>query len=150
MPERWTLRELGPDDAEVILRADVFDGPARRDWVQRSLGMPGHPDPRSLILVAETAGGIVGFASAVVVDHPDKPPTLFINELGVNDAEQRQGIGRALLAAVRAAGRVRGCLQAYVLTESDNLAARGLYRAAGGAETEGIVMYDWRDAEFAG
>ncbi len=85
----------------------------------------------------------MGFASATVIDHPDKPTALFINELGVNEAAQRRGIGRALVHAIRAEGRARACRQAWVLTEEDNHPARALYRAAGGEETTGVVMHDW-------
>ncbi|NJS39312.1 MAG: GNAT family N-acetyltransferase [Rhodobacteraceae bacterium] len=136
-------------DLELVLQADVFDGPARRDWVLRTLGPDGQPDPRNLLMLAILAGEVVGFASGTVIDHPDKPPTLFINEVGVNDSAQRQGIGRALLQAIRTAGRARGCQASWVTTEAENSAARALYRAEGGAETVDIVMYDWNEASLA-
>jgi ribosomal protein S18 acetylase RimI-like enzyme len=146
MQAGWHIREAGPLDLDLVLQADVFDGPARRDWVRRTLGAEGQPDPRNLLMLAILTGEVVGFASGTVIDHPDKPPTLFINELGVNDPAQRQGIGRALLQAIRAAGRARGCQTSWVTTEADNSAARALYRAEGGAETRDIVMYDWDEA----
>ena len=146
MPTDWQIHLAGPEDLELVLQAAVFDGPARRDWVERTLGPDGQRDPHSLLVLASLDGRIVGFASGMVVDHPDKPPTLFINELGVEEVAQRRGIGRSLLQAIRAAGRQRGCQTAWVLTESDNDAARALYRSAGGAETPEIVMYDWDEA----
>ena len=142
----WRIWLVGPEDAEKVLEADVFDGPARRDSVARFLGPAEVPDPRNLMLVAEVAGRIEGFVTAVLLDHPDKPLTLFINELGVNEAFQRQGIGLALLQAIRAEGRARGCEAAWVLTEADNAAARALYRAAGGDETRDIVMFGWEES----
>jgi ribosomal protein S18 acetylase RimI-like enzyme len=146
MQEAWHIREAGPSDLELVLQADVFDGPARRDWARRTLGPDGQPDPRNLLMLAILTKEVVGFASGTVIDHPDKPPTLFINELGVNAPAQRQGIGRALLQAIRAAGRARGCQTSWVTTETANSAARALYRAEGGAETPDIVMYDWNEA----
>ena len=148
MQGSWKIREAGPKDLHLILQADVFDGPARRDWVRRTLGPEGQPDPRNVLMLASVNERVVGFASGTVIDHPDKAPTLFINELGVNDAARRQGIGRALLQAIRAAGRARGCQTSWVATEGDNAAARALYRATGGTETADIVMYDWNEARL--
>lgn len=142
----WRIRPVGPADAEALLEADVSDGPARRDSVLQFLGPARAADPRNLMLVAEVHGRIEGFVSAVLTDHPDKPRTLFINELGVNEAFQRQGIGLALVEAIRAAGRARGCQASWVLTEGDNHAALALYRAAGGDETRDIVMFGWEDS----
>jgi ribosomal protein S18 acetylase RimI-like enzyme len=149
MQPDWDIRTLEPEDVDLVLQADVFDGPARRDWARRTLGAVGQPDPRNLLLVAVRKGTVVGFVSGTIINHPDKPPTLFINELGVNAPAQRLGIGSALLQAIRHAGRQRGCLQSWVATEADNAAARALYRAAGGKETPDIVMYDWEEASDA-
>lgn len=139
----WRIRLVGPENTPAILAADVFDGPALRDSVQRFLGQPGHPDPRNILLVAETGGRIVGFVSGLVMDHPDKPSILFIAELGVEEEVQRKGIGTALLRSVREEGRRRGCRQSWIATEGDNPAACALYHAAGGKETRDIVMFEW-------
>lgn len=142
----WRIRKLDPGDAETVLQADVFDGPAKRDSVARFLGPAGAADTRNLMLVAEIHGRIEGFVTAVLTDHPDKPHMLFINELGVNEAFQRQGIGLALLDAIRAEGRARGCEASWVLTEGENRPALALYRAAGGDETRDIVMFGWEES----
>lgn len=148
MQTGWQIHEAGPQDLDLVLGADVFDGPAKRDWVQRTLGQVGQPDPRNILMLASLAGQIVGFASGTVIDHPDKPTSLFINEVGAEETAQRLGIGRALLQAIRAAGRARGCQAAWVLTEADNLPARALYKSAQGVETKDIVMYDWDEQGF--
>lgn len=139
----WTIRQLGPGDVAAVLAAEVFDGPATEAATRRYLGHPGAADPRNILLVAEQEGRIVGFASGTVLDHPDKAPSLFVQEVGVNDDARRKGIARALLAALRAEGRARGCRTTWVLTEGDNTPARALYTAAGGVETGGVVMIEW-------
>ena len=83
--------------------------------------------------VALDGGQVVGMASAVHYVHPDKPPELWINEVGVAPAHQQQGIGQQLLRALFARGRELGCTEAWLGTEVDNVAARRLY-AAGGRE----------------
>jgi ribosomal protein S18 acetylase RimI-like enzyme len=136
----WRIRRAGPADEAAILAADVFDGPATREGTAWFLG-----GSRDILMLADLDGRIVGFASGSVLHHPDKPPELFIQEVGVNEDARRMGIARALVLAMRAEGRKLGCTTAWVLTESDDAAARALYAAAEGRETTGIVMYDWDD-----
>lgn len=141
-----SLRLVAPGDAALVLAADVFDGPARADCLARFLGGD-PPDSRNILILAELDGQVVGFVSATVLDHPDKRSNLFIQELGVNEAAQGRGIGRALLARVRDEGRARGCTTSWVLTEEDNAAARATYRAAGGDAALGVVMYEWDESD---
>jgi len=134
------IRLLGSGDAGVLDRVadDVFDGPVSSEWAREFLN-----DPRHHLVVALDGATVVGFASAVHYLHPDKPSELWINEVGVAPTHHRRGIGRQLLDALFAHGRLLGCRQAWVLTEEDNDAGRGLYRALGGVE-EGTLMYTFR------
>jgi ribosomal protein S18 acetylase RimI-like enzyme len=145
MPD-LTVHVALPEDKPDVLAADVFDNPAEALATARFLGTPGAADPRNILVLARLDGRVVGFASGTVLDHPDKPRNLFVQELGVNQEVQRRGIARALLAALRAEGRVRGCEVSWVLTEHDNLPARATYSATGGNETTGVVMYEWDEA----
>jgi ribosomal protein S18 acetylase RimI-like enzyme len=138
MPTDVTLRCLGPGDAALLEGADVFDGPVVPRWLAGFLADPAH-----LIVVAQMGNRVVGFASGAVLHHPDKPPALFIMELGVNDDARRQGIATALVAALRDEGRARGADTAWVLTEACNTPARALYRHLGAKETPDVVMFDW-------
>lgn len=126
-----TVRILGPGDAAVLdnVAPEVFDNPIDPRWTAEFLA-----DSRHHLAVALSGGQVVGMASALHYVHPDKPPELWINEVGVAPTHHRQGIGRRLLAALFERGRERGCRAAWVGTEEDNEAARGLYAAAGGSE----------------
>ncbi len=84
----------------------------------------------------------VGMASGQVMLHPDKPPAFFINEVGVRETHQRRGIGKRLCAALIEAARAEDCKGIWLATESDNLAARALYRALDARETRDVVVYD--------
>ena len=126
-----TVRLLGPADAAVLQHvADgVFDNPLRPEWTAAFLA-----DPRHHMAVALDADKVVGMASAVHYLHPDKPPELWLNEVGVAPTHEGQGVGRRLLQALFAHGRALGCAEAWLGTHHDNLAARRLYAAAGGVE----------------
>lgn len=146
MTTDWRIRRLGPEDAAALLQTDVFDAPSTPEGCARFLGQPEAARPDNILMVAEQAGRIVGFASGTVLDHPDKPPSLFVQEVGVNPDAQREGIGRALVLALRAEGRLQGCTTAWVLTEPDNTPARALYTGTGGVETVGVVLVEWDES----
>jgi GNAT superfamily N-acetyltransferase len=136
----WNIRILGPDDAAVLDRVapDVFDHAIGSRWTAEFLA-----DPRHHLAVVLIEGRVVGMASAVHYVHPDKPPELWVNEVGVAPAHRGRGIGRRLLEALFARGRDLGCREAWVGTERENIPARRLYAAAGGEESD-MVMVSFR------
>jgi ribosomal protein S18 acetylase RimI-like enzyme len=142
-----TVRILDAIDSAVLhnVAEDVFDNPLEDRWITEFLN-----DSRHHIAVAILNGQVIGFASGVHYVHPDKPPELFINEVGVAPDYQRQGIGRQLMDALLAHGRMLGCVGAWVLTERENIAARGLYVASGGTQGEDnvvLVAFDLEDTQ---
>ncbi len=140
MADPVIVRMLTQADEALLLRADddVFD-----NEVDPKLAAEFLADPRHHMAVALLDGTIVGMASAVHYIHPDKPPELWINEVGVAERCRRQGIARRLMQALFAHGRELGCGVAWVATELDNKAARALYRSEGAAE-EVVAYYTYR------
>ncbi len=101
--------------------------------------------PRHHLAVALDGDVVVGMASAVHYVHPDKPPELWINEVGVAPTHRSAGVGRQLLQALFVRGRECGCREAWVATECANLVARRLYASVGGHEDpEPIAMFTFR------
>ncbi|WP_312165284.1 GNAT family N-acetyltransferase [Phenylobacterium sp.] len=131
------VRLLSAGDLAILdqVADEVFD-----ERVDPGLWAEFLADPRHHLAVALDGGVVVGFASAVHYVHPDKPPQLWINEVGVAPTHQRRGLARALLDALLALGRRLGCSEAWVLTDEENAAARAAYRSVGGEETTGVVM----------
>ena len=137
----YQVRLLGPQDAGLLLAADpeLFDRPVKEHWTREFLD-----DPRHHVAVATADGLVVGSATAVHYIHPDQPPTLFVIEVAVATAHQRAGLAKRLLQALFAHGRSLGCADAWVGTEADNLAARALYKSAGGAlDQDAFVTYSF-------
>ena len=100
-------------------------------------------DPRHHLVVATDDSVVIGIASGIHYVHPDKPPELWVNEIGVAEAYRRQGVGRRMLDVLFAHASSLGCRDAWVLTEESNTVARRLYDRAGG-EDIGVVMYSFR------
>jgi aminoglycoside 6'-N-acetyltransferase I len=142
------IRRVGPGDEGVLDRvaAEVFDEPVDPGRLAAYLAEPGHH-----MLVALRAGEVVAQVAAVVHRHPDKATELYIDEVGVTPALQRQGIARRMLGEMLALGRALGCEEAWVGTEPDNLPARGLYGARGvGAEPFVMYVFPLRAKRTAG
>ena len=136
----FSIQTLSPADISVLMRVadDVFDNPVDESFAREFLS-----DPRHHIVVAIANGVIVGFASAVHYIHPDKPPELWINEVGVAPSHQGQGIGKAIMKEILKLARGLGCKNAWVLTDRSNGPANRLYTSAGGhISEEDMVMYE--------
>lgn len=133
------VRLLSSDDARVLdaVAPDVFDHPVDPRWVDEFFG-----DERHHLAVALDDQQVVGMASAVHYVHPDKAPSLWINEVGVAPAYRRQGIATRLLRCLMNRGRALRCTEAWLLTEPDNDEARALYDATGGT-LEPTVSFTW-------
>lgn len=122
---------LGASDAALLdhVAPGVFDNTIDARCTAEFLA-----DPRHHMAVAMAGEEVVGMASAVHYVHPDKPPELWVNEVGVAPTHQRQGIGKRLLQTLFVRGRELGCTEAWLGTEDNNTAARRLYSAVGGKE----------------
>jgi len=56
---------------------------------------------------------------------------------------RRQGIARALVAALLALARERGCYGMFVFADEDNVAAHATYASAGAHEASRPIMLEW-------
>jgi len=135
------VRVLHSGDEPLLMRVapGVFDNGVDADSSAKFLR-----DPRHHLAVAVEQGVVVGFCSAVDYIHPDKPPELWINEVGVAPSHRNRGVGRRLLRALLEVARNAGCRHAWVLTDRSNSAAMRLYASAGGNEAhEDTVMFSF-------
>lgn len=130
-----SVRTLGaPTRGEIEALAEIFDqyrahygeapdtsGSAR--WLDENLRTS-----RLRAVVAEDDGRFVGFAITVEVPASLRLAHFWqIRDLFVLPTHRRLGVGRALLASVRAAAVASGALRLAVQTEDDNDPALRLY-----------------------
>ena len=69
------------------------------------------------------------------------PGVCYLQDLFVDPAARRGGVGRGLIEAVAAAARYRGCNRLYWTTKEDNATARSLYNRI--ARFNGFIRYDY-------
>lgn len=115
---------LTSENARHLIAAqdEVLDGPVQDSWLRAFL-----EDPRHFMILAMQRGNCVGMVSGFEYFHPDKAPQVFLNEIGVSDAFQNQGIGRALVREVLREATRRGATYVWLGTEVDNLPARSCF-----------------------
>jgi ribosomal protein S18 acetylase RimI-like enzyme len=126
------IKILNHSDVDILKNVDpdVFDNPID---IPRAIEFLG--DPRHHVGVAIDGDLVIGFVSAVHYVHPDKHcPELWINEIGVAEKYQRQGIGKQLMNEIFGVGRELNCESAWVLTDRENTAAISLYSVVGNPE----------------
>jgi len=134
------IRHLGPGDDDAVGGAGaLFDQPPKPDAARRFLEESTH----HLLVACETDGEPIGFVTGVETTHPDKGTEMFLYELGVAESRRRQGVGTALVRALAALARQRGCYGMWVGTEEDNVAARSTYARAGAQATPPHVILEW-------
>lgn len=121
------------------LAPDVFDNPIDPVQLARFLA-----DPRHVMVVALHEDAVVGMASGVEYFHPDKPPQMWINEVGVSPAYRRQGIGRRLTTALVDIAENRGCDYAWLGTTHDTEGAERCFGSVPGVEpAQHFILFEW-------
>lgn len=134
---------LTADTAHYLDRVaeGVFDHAVRPDQTAAFVAEPSH----MMALAVSSDDAVVGMASAVRYLHPDKLPSLWINEVGVGDDWLRQGIASQLMETMLEKAEELGCEGAWLGTETDNIPALALYRKTYEfeCEEEQGVWFSW-------
>lgn len=133
------IKRIGPGDARLLDRVaeDVFDDDIDPRHLAAYLA-----EPRHMMILALSGGEVVGQTRGIVHFSPDQPPELYIDNMGVTPSRQREGIAGRMLDELLAWGREHGCESAWLGTELDNVAARGLYESRGAKGTE-MVFFEF-------
>ena len=127
-------------DIYVVERAGhLFDEAPDRAATERFLGSPTH----HLLMAFGDDEHVLGMVTGVETTHPDKGTEMFLYELGVDEQARGRGVATALVEALAALARGRGCYGMWVGTEPDNAAAIATYRRAGAQEPEPFVTLTW-------
>ena len=132
------IHRVTPAKAGLLDRIaeDVFDREIDPALLAGYLASHGH-----LMVVATADGVVIGQARGMVHNQPDEPTHLYVDNLGVTPARQREGVAMRMMQALFAWAREHGCVAFWVATETDNGPARSLYNALGG-EGEEMVFYE--------
>jgi ribosomal protein S18 acetylase RimI-like enzyme len=140
-----TIRRLSQGDESILIEI-VRSHKTRTigaDYATRLLA-----NPQNFLLVAERQQGPVGFVWGYLLQRLDQDKyQLFIYEVDVSPDARRQGVGTSLMNFIAAYAKEHQLVEAFVLTDSDNLAAHGLYKGTGATRVGGLsAMFLYRGA----
>ncbi|MBY5828407.1 GNAT family N-acetyltransferase [Rhizobium ruizarguesonis] len=140
MPEVITTCRLTRDTVGLLenIAEEVFDQEINAQRLATYLKSSGH-----LMIIAVCEKQVIGQIAAYVHSHPDRASDVYIDNLGVAPPFQRRGVARRLLDEVLAWGKTLDCDQAWIVTDTENNAARALYEGRGAA-AEPIVMFSYK------
>jgi len=139
------IQLLTPGNTGLLnkIAPDVFDHNIEQSYLTAFID-----DPRHIMYVAVESNTVVGMASGVEYFHPDKPPQLWINEVGVASTHRRLGIGRKLVEAMVSFAEDRDCVYAWLGTDADNISAQACFGSVPDVEEpQPFLLYEWDLAE---
>lgn len=142
------IHRLTHDNAPALERlADgVFDYPIEPKHLAAFLDSANH-----VMFVALDDDVVVGMISAVELYHPDKPPQMYINEVGVTSSHRDNGIGRRLVSTVVDFARDKQCSVAWLATDITNRAAHRCFGAVPGlGEPQQFLLFEWELRQKSG
>ncbi len=136
------IRKLTLADEKLLnqVAEGVFDDPIQPASARMFLS-----DPRHHLVVAVEDQTVVGFATAVHYEHPDKRyPEMWVNEVGVAPTHRGHGLARRIITLLFEVAAQLGCREAWVLTDEENAPAMGLYASLGGLKAPNTqIMYSF-------
>jgi GNAT superfamily N-acetyltransferase len=130
-----TIREVDPRDAaEIAQLLDELGYPLSSEIVADRLARLA-ASSSDVALVAVVGAEIVGLAGIHVFTSLEHGTVGKLNELVVTASRRRRGIGAALVRAVEAEARRRGCAILFLTTAERRTDAHRFYRELGFEET---------------
>ena len=138
-----TIRTAVPSDMDALVRLlgilFSIESDFRPDPVRQRQGvalMLAAPEQRT-VLVAEYAGDVVGMVTGqLVVSTAEGGRSLLVEDMVIEAAHRRRGIGRLLLAAVDNWARARGATRLQLLADRENVRALRFYEQMGLRSTQ--------------
>ena len=143
MPERPTANlrtvRLTPGDIEMarrlfLLMAEVFEEPTEPlgdSYIEQLLNRPEFW-AMAAVVEDQLVGGVTAHAIPMTTSESSE---LFVYDIAVRADVQRQGIGRALMTALRAAATAEGIGDMFVPADNEDTHALDFYRGLGGVPT---------------
>lgn len=145
LPMKTAALTSSQDAAWLELRMALWPGASAVEHQEDMHDQVASPDRYVQFLVRSDHGQALGLAEASIrtdyVNGTDSSPVAFLEGLYVIPEARQQGAARALVAAVRAWARDRGCKELASDTALDNAVSQAAHARLGFKETERVVYF---------
>ncbi len=141
---RW-LKATDTDLGEIAASLNLKDwDPSADEYTEASLkGFLA--DERHFYLLGYVGDEIAGAAHAYLMLHPGGMHYLYIDEVDTREGFRRLGVASEMMRALIQLSRDKGADEAWLGTEDDNEAAKGLYESLGPDEVEHGPLYMFKN-----
>lgn len=124
-----TFRRLSTTDLPAVLE---MNRTFRPDFISQAGAAAFLADDRNWLWAGMMDHHIIAFAYGYALDRLDGRRMLYLHEVGVADAYQRQHIGTEMLHALKRKCQMLCFHRIFLITDQSNVAANALYRKCGG------------------
>jgi ribosomal protein S18 acetylase RimI-like enzyme len=131
-----TVRRLSQGDESTLVDI-VYSHKARSIELEYAVKLLANP--LNFLVVAEYKQHPVGFVWGYLLQRLDREKhQLFVYEVDVSPDARRQGVGTSLMNFIVAYTKEHYLMGAFVLADSGNLSAHGLYKNTGATRAEDL------------
>ena len=140
MTDTITIRALGPEDVDVLDR--VRPGTFRESpdpvhaWAFLTTGV-------NAMAAALTRGEVIGYATGLVVLHPDRPREFLVTDISVHPDFRGRGLGTRLIERLLGTASERGCETMALSMTSENGGVRRICEKLDGTLTADHALVTW-------
>jgi ribosomal protein S18 acetylase RimI-like enzyme len=125
----YICRKLSAGDIDLVVG---MNRNFRPDFVNRESAAEFLSNPANWLFAAVDGGAVIGFAYGYELSRLDGAGRmLYIHEVGVTEARQRQGIGYRMMTELKAVCKQVGIGKYFLSAYQSNVAANALYRKLG-------------------
>lgn len=130
------------------MRSALWPDATRREHKMEMASFLDAPDKFTQFIARAASGEALGFVEASIrsdyVNGTEHSPVAFLEGIYVKQTARRQGVGRALVAAVEGWAREAGCRELASDASTRNRASHSVHKRLGFAETERVVYFNKR------
>ncbi|MFK7731116.1 MAG: GNAT family N-acetyltransferase [Pseudomonadales bacterium] len=125
--------------ASWTVENDIGEGEYTAEGLHRYLLQSGH-----IFLSASVNGEFAGMAAAAILEKAyANNRWLYVDELDVAANFRRLGVGAAIMRFLLRLAKEHECMELWLGTETDNVAAKALYKSLAPSETEPFVGFTY-------
>jgi ribosomal protein S18 acetylase RimI-like enzyme len=127
------VNRLGIEDFELAVEAiRTVKKPAANSTFSNEYFLNFLARTQNILIVAQHEGVPTGFLLAYLLDRVDREQRMIcLYEVGVSESFRRQGIGRAMIEALKVICKKENAMKTWVTTDRSNVAAFRLYQSTG-------------------